>query len=102
MSLLHFDPESGNPCLWCPGCKMVHVIPIRPDGKLVWQFNGDNERPTFEPSLLLTWPPLPKRCHVVVTGGVLNYCADCTHALAGKSIPMVEWRGFDPDNYEAA
>lgn len=27
-------------------------------------------------------------CHVVVTNGILNFCADSTHELSGKSVPM--------------
>lgn len=98
MSVLHFDEGSGNPVFWCPGCEEVHVM-YTETGAILWTFNGHLEKPTFTPSLLNTRPGTPYRCHVVVTNGVLDYCGDCSHALAGKSIPMVEWRGFDPDKY---
>ena len=98
MDVLHIDKFSGNPCFWCPGCRMVHIFHL--SGNLVWTFTGSCEKPTFEPSLLNTSGPNGRRCHLVVTTGILNYCGDCSHELAGKSIPMVEWRGFDPENYK--
>lgn len=78
-----------------------------PDG---WQFNGNVDRPTFSPSfrhcMLLQvfkdgkWTGEWRRdgdgnviqatCHYVLTDGILNFCDDCTHELAGKSMPLPE------------
>jgi hypothetical protein len=34
-------------------------------------------------------PEIPeRRCHFIITNGQINYCGDCTHDLAGKSLPM--------------
>lgn len=70
---------------WCPGCERIHILP---DG---WTFNGNPDRPNFTPSFKHTWnrtgDPL-KCCHYIVTDGVLNFCGDSTHALAGKSVPI--------------
>lgn len=48
---------------WCPGCDMLHPFtieaPAPPDGGealnrgVTWTWDGDLERPTFEPSLLV-------------------------------------------------
>lgn len=82
-----------EPAHWCPGCNEMHVLPWKRGG---WTFNGDVERPTFTPSFLHRWKsyddgkPTPKICHYILTDGVLNFCSDCTHALAGKSVPLPE------------
>ncbi len=41
----------------CPGCKSPHVLPVegdQPNGAR-WQFNGDLDRPTLNPSILGRW-----------------------------------------------
>jgi len=73
-----------------------------------WQFNGNLERPTFTPSFRHSghktikvdgkWTgewvrgadgkPVPEVCHYILTDGILNFCGDCTHAMAGKSVPL--------------
>lgn len=97
---------------WCPGCQCGHAVWVeRPNGLGArWTFNGDMVRPTFQPSLLVQhdiwfppvtsenmaewdkapWPQTKQRhvCHTFVTDGQIQYLGDCTHALAGKTIPM--------------
>jgi len=48
------------------------------------------DKPTFSPSLKISGGSKGSEycCHLVVTDGVLNFCADCSHELAGKSVPM--------------
>lgn len=91
---------------WCPGCEEVHRLPDS------WQFNGNIQSPTFKPSFkhsgmkrnivdgkwigegVDAWiydnkgKPIPYICHYILTNGILNFCDDCTHSLAGKSIPI--------------
>jgi hypothetical protein len=108
----HPTAEGPDYAFFCPGCESYHVVWVKLPNSMVWTFNGNMERPTFKPSLKLTeecwWPPVgPENlaewqknpwpqtkkvriCHVVVTDGVLNFCEDSTHSLAGKSVPMVE------------
>lgn len=60
---------------------------------MIWSFNGDMERPTFSPSLLV-WPTgdgYQKRCHLFLTDGQLQFCGDSDHALAGQTVPLPEW-----------
>lgn len=81
---------------WCPGCEDVHPYRVARGGSEgpefpVWTFNGDLERPTFTPSLLVNGSGHGKRCHLFLTDGVLNFCADSAHALAGKSTPCPDW-----------
>jgi hypothetical protein len=83
----------------CPGCGSLHVIPVG-DGKPPrWSWNGDADRPTFQPSILVKWPfgdpPVWNVCHSFVTGGQIQFLGDCTHALAGKTVSLPEWTEED-------
>lgn len=91
----------------------MHVLPDR------WKFvNADLVRPTFTPSFKITgvqtvvddkgtwtgeWKrgpdgkPLPYCCHYILTNGILNFCVDCTHALAGKAVPLPDLPEFMRD-----
>lgn len=97
----------------CPGClfpdtgtKLRHTLQTdwvpegmertrhaRPD---LWQFNGDLERPTFSPSLLCQsnrWDgqrAVPHTCHSFITDGRIQFLGDCTHALAGQTVDLLE------------
>ncbi|MGE3404359.1 MAG: DUF6527 family protein [Vicinamibacterales bacterium] len=83
--------------LWCDGCETHHVVPIT--GPRAWQFNGDVEKPTLAPSIRVTYPrtanggrePLSaKTCHSFVRDGRWQYLSDCTHRLAGQTVPLPE------------
>lgn len=93
---------------WCPGCESLHAVWIR--GPNAWGFNGDYERPTFTPSVLVTYDGTdagqPRgegedrapaaRCHTFITNGVIDFLGDCSHALAGQKREIVpipdKWR----------
>jgi hypothetical protein len=82
---------------WCPGCKKPHPYrvlrhPNEPVNTPVWDFNGDVERPTFSPSLLVNASgKYGKRCHLFLTDGQLQFCSDSEHALAGQTVPCPDW-----------
>lgn len=82
---------------WCPGCKDAHPYriardPNEPEHAPVWSFNGDLERPTFSPSLLVNANTSgARRCHLFLTDGQLSFCSDSDHELAGKTVPCPEW-----------
>lgn len=70
---------------WCPGCEEMHTLP---DG---WSFDGNLETPTFTPSFLhsgYSSHHQPRICHYILTNGILNFCTDSTHTLAGKSVAL--------------
>ena len=103
---------------WCPGCKGNHRITIKganPDG---WEWNGDLEKPTTTPSILVqttrmtekgktdhkVWAEegFPKRdgkafdsepvvCHSFVNDGQIRFLNDCTHELAGQTVDIPNW-----------
>lgn len=73
---------------YCPGCDMHHCFDSR------WTFNGDFDKPTFSPSMLVRYPWGPdkeqRHCHYFMRDGKIQYLSDCTHELAGKTIECPE------------
>lgn len=88
---------------WCPGCRQAHTIFDS------WKFDGNLERPTFNPSVKITgkkivvdendrWAggwvrdaagePVDDCCHYFLHAGVLKFQGDSKHALAGKNVPL--------------
>lgn len=102
----------------CPGCGETHVIAVAPAAsgaaRPVWGYNGNPDAPTFTPSVLAQsghfmdgdkkecWCTYEKRfgrpspfkcgiCHSFVTDGMIQFLNDCTHALAGQTVPLPDW-----------
>ncbi len=80
---------------WCPGCEEMHNIAVSaPNGSGArWTFDGNVDRPTFAPSVNIScvdpegeFPP--ERCHYFLRGGMLQFLNDCTHKLAGQTVPL--------------
>lgn len=76
---------------YCPGCKQYHsfVTERVSSGGPEWSWNGDTEKPTFWPSLLVNGSN-EKRCHSWVRDGRIEYLADCWHDMRGKTVGMAE------------
>ena len=89
--------------LYCPGCTNYHVIYTEPWSRAngepgpVWEFNGDLERPTFSPSLLVyegkrvDGSVSHPRCHTFIREGRIQFLSDCGHALAGQTVDMIPY-----------
>ena len=77
----------------CPGCKSGHSFCIKSSipGRPVWQWNGDMERPTFAPSLLINQSRPESRCHLFMRDGIIEFLGDCHHALKGQHVPFEEF-----------
>lgn len=100
---------------WCPGCDTHHGPTI--EGPRTWQFNGDYVKPTLAPSILVRgyeiseeglamiargeeppdngeprvsrrYPGRDTVCHSFVRDGRIEFLSDCTHALAGQTVPL--------------
>ncbi|MCU9947484.1 DUF6527 family protein [Pseudomonas sp. PDM13] len=78
----------------CPGCRMLHGLNVESDGCPRWTWNGDVDRPTFQPSILVRYEWGQQRtemtCHSFVTDGRIQFLDDCTHALAGQTVDLPE------------
>lgn len=77
----------------CPGCRYDHPFHTGgdPNGHPQWKFNGDMERPTFRPSLLVNKSHPENRCHLYMTGGMIHFFSDCWHALKGQIVECPDW-----------
>lgn len=88
---------------WCPGCNEAHGIRIE-GGSPVWTFNGDFDKPTFDPSVRvfvthvfddddnrLPAPIEETLCHYFIRNGKIDFCGDSPHALAGKQVDLPDW-----------
>jgi hypothetical protein len=89
----------------CLGCDHRHVLFTRPwkkdltkaslDGP-VWSFNGNVDRPTFSPSLVVheaKWDDgtiAHHRCHSFIRDGQIQYLSDCGHSMAGRTLDLPE------------
>ncbi|MCK4739059.1 MAG: anaerobic dehydrogenase [Deltaproteobacteria bacterium] len=75
----------------CPGCDQDHVIKV--EGKPpVWEWNGCIEKPTISPSLRVRFGD-NKVCHSFIKGGFIQFLDDCTHKLAGLTVPLLDMEG---------
>lgn len=77
----------------CPGCDIWHSFRIRATGdKPVWDWNGDLDIATFEPSLMVNtiWGPNREKrvCHSFVREGRIQFLSDCTHDLVGQTVEV--------------
>ena len=68
----------------CPGCCNCH------GPNTTWGFNGDYEKPTLTPSVKVTGGNIdgPTVCHHYITDGNIVFLSDCTHHLAGQTVPL--------------
>ena len=88
--------EGGRIAFRCPGCGMPHQVRVEGDAPGPrWTWDGNAAAPTISPSILVSWTHgeanEPRRCHSFVRGGRIEFLADCTHALAGQTVPIPPW-----------
>lgn len=104
-----YGKGKGGWLFYCPGCGGSHAPAD------TWSFNGDLEKPTFSPSILVKWFKCDNPddlfgtdgkvkigqdgrvagkdivCHSFITDGKINFLSDCTHHLAGKIVDLPDW-----------
>lgn len=102
----------------CPACDNYHLVYLDAPGRPHWTWNGDVDKPTFSPSLLVqypTWVPpattleirdkiksgeivqqkVDVVCHSFIRDGQFVYLNDCTHAMAGQTVDIPPLEGED-------
>lgn len=86
----------------CQGCGFPHQVTIGQGDGPRWDWNHDYVRPTFSPSILVSWEEPSDNpahfddrtkdqrhiCHSFVRDGYIQYLTDCTHELAGQTLPL--------------
>lgn len=101
--------------IMCPACGNGHEFYTNREGRPKWTFDGNVEKPTFSPSMLVrsqkypsgnVWPtdeehkrmmtgeqlPMtPTVCHSFVSEGKIQFLSDCTHAMAGQTVELPEF-----------
>lgn len=117
--------EAGRIMFWCPGCNEPHQIRVGDGSGAGWGYNGNPDAPTFTPSVLvrtvrtkggdaeldaiLDTYKLPEErekvladkriewvCHSFVTDGRIQFLGDCTHDLAGQTVPLPPFPEGEP------
>jgi hypothetical protein len=86
---------------WCQGCESLHQVWVEGgEHGRNWGWNGDVNAPTFTPSVHVrtgravdpSYVPEPgdppEVCHTFITNGQVQFLGDCTHALAGQTLPL--------------
>lgn len=118
LSKLLCDAEDGQGGVqlrfWCPGCEMAHGVGIGSGPAPRWTYNGNPEKPTFAPSILVRydhWTPpatdpgiaekirsgaikqtqVHDVCHSFVRDGRIQFLGDCTHKLAGQTVDLPDF-----------
>ena len=98
------DAPGRSLWMWCPGCDDAHRITV--GDECGWAWDGNETAPTISPSIKVTgvqWdesysfhkpnhlaaPGQPIVCHSFVRAGRWEFLSDCTHTLAGQTVPMV-------------
>lgn len=107
---------NGGLLYWCQGCNESHAIQVGEGSGPRWGYNGNPDKPTFTPSVLVTtghyvswhkpedscWctyrganpeekdAPSCQRCHTFITDGKVQFLSDCSHALAGQTLDLPE------------
>jgi hypothetical protein len=112
------NSENRGLTFWCPGCKEAHAINYGLGHP--WDWNGNAEKPTFMPSILVKtghhashfnaygccWCTYDAEqiaegkevsgfacviCHSFVTDGQIHFLSDSTHELSGKIVDLPAW-----------
>jgi hypothetical protein len=82
--------QEGRVAFHCPGCGYAHFVGVPPSAQ-AWKFNGDFERPTFTPSVLVAKDQPEQRCHSFIIEGKIRFLTDCHHNLAGQTVDLPAW-----------
>lgn len=86
----------------CPACNVAHIFAVDLPSGNGWTFNDDYAAPTCAPSLAIRRPVVKggkvskgqhqTLCHLFLREGVIDYCNDCPHPLAGERVALPFFR----------
>jgi|ERR1035437_2051273 hypothetical protein len=120
LSRLLRNSEDNGLIFWCPGCKESHQVMYGAGNGPRWNWNGNVDKPTFTPSILVRTGHYCQRpgvdscwctwnaenpddlvdfkcmlCHSYITDGNIQFLNDCTHELAGQTVPLPTYPGYE-------
>lgn len=96
----HLQQHATDECLglmvllWCPGCQALHGPRFRcpehggPSVGPVWDGDPYSDPFTMSPSYLVHRNGTTPQCHSFIRNGHWEFLADCTHSLAGQTVPL--------------
>jgi hypothetical protein len=86
--VLHLYEHNGAKIaqFYCAGCSELHQVHVAGVNTPVWGWDGNVEKPTFSPSILVT--SRDRKCHSFVRDGKIEFLSDCTHEFAGIPLPL--------------
>lgn len=78
---------------WCEACDELHHFSceVPQANGAIWTWDKNVENPTFNPSMHIRigYTEKPHEiCHYFLHNGQIQYLADCTHSLAGQTVPL--------------
>lgn len=80
--------------LHIPGPTGLLTLPVIQSGARAgtgcWTWNGSTEAPTLRPSVLTVGHDF--QCHSWINDGAAQFLADCSHDMAGKTVPLLDVR----------
>ncbi|WP_299815045.1 DUF6527 family protein [Tardiphaga sp.] len=93
---------AGGYSHWCPAYEGMHAFAVYAPQRngAQWLFDGNVDSPTFSPSKNIRVGPYPDDdegkkgrtdvCHYFLRAGQIQFLGDCTHAMAGQTVPLPE------------
>lgn len=95
--IIESNGKSVGYCFKCPACGFLHkfcTADAHTEGWPVWTLTGTPEKPTIRDSILVKEDfgenHESRQCHSFVTDGQISFCGDCTHSMAGQTVPLPE------------
>lgn len=90
--------EATHISLRLPGPTGLLTLPVirngTREGTGCWTWNGSTDAPTLRPSVLSEGFSIvtdgPFRCHSWINDGAAQFLDDCSHDMAGKTVPLLE------------
>lgn len=84
--------EATHVTLNIPGPTGLLTLPVLLSGTRAgtgcWTLNGSTDAPTLRPSVLTSGHDF--RCHSWINDGAAQFLEDCSHALKGQTVPLLD------------
>lgn len=90
--------DATHVSLRIPGPTGLLTLPVirsgTREGTGCWTWNGSTDAPTLRPSVLTSFESAVAakswRCHSWINDGAAQFLADCSHDMAGMTVPLLD------------